>query len=311
MCKIRAPSEVSEKMNRFRFRLWTVFVTTLLLGCSPQANESRNGMFSIFKKKSSNEESSTVHAEVGAPLVRESVFPAEAGVPIEPVAASVSHYSVDGVPPNATLRPKSLEAGVSAAFVAAATDTRPALAFVNVSSAGRTELWELSSQNAFARQRIVQFAAAQGSWTNYFVHDIAMLPGELLLIGMRYREPRVKEALLLYDPSADTFQNLAPFATSGRFFSIARPTADSALVVYATNNTRLAAEQYYPAPTRAVLFSPRHPRGITVLELAPKDGSVDQWALIGGKLWIESMDNRQRTTAHKFVWSLDLTKLLP
>jgi hypothetical protein len=300
-----------EENNRFRFLLWTVCITTLLLGCSPQANETGNGMFSIFKKKSANDESSTVHAEVGASLVRESAFPADTGVPIEPVAASVIQYSVDGVPPNATLKPKSLEAGTSAAFVAAATGTHPALAFVNVSSAGRTEIWELSAQNTFARQRTARFDAAQDSWTNYFVHDVAALPGELMLIGMRYREPRVKEALFLYDASADTFQNLAPFATSGRFFSVARPTADSALVVYATNNTRLAAEQYYPAPTRVVIFSPRHPRGITVLELAPKDGSVDRWALIGKKLWIESMDNRQRTTAHRFVWSVDLTRLLP
>ena len=280
----------------------------LSCGCGTQADESGDGMFS---KKSADSGASTVHTEVGAPLVRESAFPTGTGAPVEPVAASVTRFSVDGIPPDATLLPQSSEAGASAAFVAAATDTHPALAFVNVSSAGRTELWELSAKNTFARKRTAQFDAAQSSWTNYFVHDVAVLPGNLVLIGLRYREPRVKEGLFLYDTSADTFRNLAPFATSGRFFSVARPSANTALVVYATNNTRISPEQYYPAPTRVLLFSPRHPRGIAVLELAPKDGSVDRWTLNGRKLWIESTDNRERTAAHRFVWSLDLGKLLP
>jgi len=306
-------SEVSNERNCFLFRRWTTCVTTLLLCCScgAQTNESGNDMFSIFKKKSADNEASTVHAEVGAPLVRESTFPAEPGVPIEPVAASVTRFSVEGEPPTATLQSKLPRDGASEAFVVAAKDARPALAFVKVSSAGRTELWELSAQNAFVRQRTAQFDAAQGSWTNYFVHDVAVLPGDIVLVGLRYREPRVKDALFLYDAAANTFQNLAPFATSGRFFSVARPTADTVLVVYATNNTRLAAEQYYPAPTRVLLFSPQHPRGIAVLDLAPKDGSVDRWAVIGKKLWLESMDNRERTVRHNFVWSLDLSKLLP
>ncbi len=268
-------------------------------------------MFSLFKKKKANEAVSTVHAEVGAPLVREATFSAAPGIPIEPVAGSVSTYSVDGVPPNAKLGPKSSEAGASSAFVAAASGSRPALAIVNVASDGRTELWELSPQNAFARQRAAQFDPAQASWTNYFAHDVAVLPGDLLLVGLRYREPRVKEALFLYDAAAGTFQNLAPFATSGRFFSVARPSAATALVLYATNNTRIAPERYYPAPTRVLLFSPRHARGITVLELAPQDGSVDRWTVTGRKLWIESTDNRDLTAPRKLVWSLDLAKLLP
>jgi hypothetical protein len=283
----------------------------LICGCSTQTNESGNGMFSIFKKKSADSETSTVHADVGAPLVRETTFPNESGLPIEPVAASVTRYSVDGVPPNATLHPPSPEASVSAAFVAAATNTQPALAFVNVNPPGRAELWELSAHNTFARQLAANFDAAQDSWVDYFVRDVAVLPGNLMLIGLRYSEPRIKEALFLFDASTNTLQRLSPFATSGRFFSIVRPTADTALVVYATNNTMLAAEQYYPAPTRVLLFSPHHPRGISVLDLATKDGSVERWALIGTTLWIESLDNRERTSAHRFVWSLDLSTLLP
>ncbi len=288
-------------------------VACLLLGsaCGTPANESENGMFSIFKKKKADETPSTVHEDVGAALVRETAFPTTPGLPIEPVAGSVSRFSVDGVPPDAKLGPAPAGDAASAAYVAPAMPSLAALAVVKLSSEGRTELWELSPQNTFARQVAVQFDPGQASWTNYFPQDVAALPGGLVLIGMYYRVPRVEEGLFLYDRAAGTIRNLAPFATMGRFFNVARPSADTALVVYATKVTRLGLEQYYFAPTRVLLFSPRHPRGITVLELAPKDGSVDRWTVIGRKLWIESTDNRGRHDSHRFVWSLDLAKLLP
>jgi hypothetical protein len=279
-------------------------------GCGTQANESGSGMFSIFKKKA-EETASVVHADVGAPLTRETSFPSTPGLSLEPVAASVTRYSLDGVPPNVTLGPHSGDNSDSAAYVAAATPKLPALAVLKLNTGGRTELWELGAKNELVREVKVRFDPAQDSWTNYFPQDVATLPGGLLLIGMYYRVPRVEEGLFLYDRAAGTIERLVPFATMGRFFNIVRPSADTAVVVYATKVTRLGMEQYYFAPTRVVLFSPRHPRGLNVLELAPKDGSVDRWTVIGRKLWIESTDNRGRGTPARFVWSLDLAKVLP
>lgn len=267
-------------------------------------------MFSIFKKKA-DETVTVVNADVGAPLVRETAFPATAGLAIEPVYGSVTKYSVEGALPGAKLVPYEGDGSGSAAFVAAATPQLPALAVVKVGSAGRTELWEMSAQSTFARKLEVQFDPAQASWTNYYPQDVAVLPGGRLLIGIFYRTPRVEGGLFVYDRAAGTIERIAPFETMGRFFTIARPSADSAVVVYSTKVTRLAMEQYYFAPTRVLVFSPRHPRGLDVLELAPKDGSVDRWTIIGRKLWIESTDNRVTGKPARFVWSLDLAKLLP
>jgi hypothetical protein len=286
-------------------------------GCGAQSEGSGSGgMFSLFKKKGPAAAVTTVHPDVGAPLVRQSTFPA---APSSAEVRPPRELALKGDPPQASFVDDPIPEETTPAYIIDASAAHPPLAVVNVRSGQpRIEIWEVTSAGkpAFVRKRAGRLDPQQDSWTIFFHSGVAELPANRLLLGVYYYAPQVKEALYVYDTVKDSYAKIANVEPHNTFdrqkFFEARAVAPNAVIVqYFTGRIRLAPEVYYNTPSHLRLFSPRYPDGVDVLRLSADDGSIERWAVIDKTLWVMSSDQRQRNKPKNFIWSLNLGNVLP
>ena len=273
-------------------------------------------MFSLFKNQDAAKNVTTVHADVGASLLRQTNFPAPR-VTAATAACTPRKLALDGVPPQASLLDQPIVGQTTSAYLIESSGGGVPLAFVNI-NIGRAniELWELSpgEKPAFARQRAVRLDSEQDSWAGYLLNDVACLPGNRWLLAVFYYAPHVKQALFMYDGSSDSYTritNVVPHARDHqRFFDAQLVAPDATIVQYYTNRIRLAPEVYYTTPSHLRLFTPRYPQGIEIVQLSAADGSVERWTVIDETLWLETKDWRERHQPKDFIWSLNLQRVL-
>jgi hypothetical protein len=201
-------------------------------------------------------------------------------------------------------------------FRVAAHASRPPLALVNISDLhSHLEIWELAADGtpSFVRQRTLQIDPEQAGWGASRALDVACLPGDRLAIGLYYADPRTRHALFIYDITANAFHKIGdavPANGSGPLFEVRPVGGDSAMVLWHAGEVRVQAEVYVHDHVHLMLVSPRHPQGLEVLALGLDDGNVERWALVGHTLWLDAIDARDMAKPAKFVWSLDLARVL-
>jgi hypothetical protein len=297
-----------------------LLVAFVVAGCQPdQAGDGgSDGMFGLFKGKAAKL-ASTVAPEVGAALKREAAFPAQ--VPPLP-AADYDHCKplrIAGTPPQAKFVGEDFDGKTVSGYRVGAHAGKPPLALVNVSGLqSHLEIWELASDAdpRFTHQRSLQLDPQQATWAATRALDAACLPGDRLAIGLFYANPRTQHALLTYDIAANTFRKIGdavPDSSGGapdRLFETWPVTRDAAMVLWHSGEVRVKAEVYVRERDHLLLFSPRFPQGLEVLNLGLDDGNVERWAMVGRTLWLETVDARRIEKPAAFVWSLDLSKVL-
>ena len=319
---LKDPSSLNSVVRlsrRSRSPLWFACIATFLfcVGCEAQSEDSGNGgMFTFFKDKRAAKSATAVHADVGAPLVREASFPG-----MRPTAASARvprQLALDGVPPQGSLLEQPIAGQTTTAYVTDASHGRAPLALVNI-NVGRPhiEVWELGPGNKllFVRKKTVRLDPEQDSWSGFLLAGVAYLADSRLLLAVFYYAPHVKQALFVYDSASDSYTkiaNVVPHTDDRQKFFEAQLVAPDAIIVqYYTGHIRLAPEVYYNTPSHLRLFAPRYPQGIELLQLSAADGSVERWAVIDKTLWLEARDTRERHKPKEFIWSLNLGKVLP
>ena len=285
----------------------------LAAGCQPAQSTSSDDtmLFGLFKTKSP----SSVDASVGARLVREAAYPAGADTPAAPAWPQPRKMSLTALPPagrlSAELDPKS----PADAFVGRTTPGSVAL--VNVFEPRRScQLWTLDSGDParLATQVPLQFDANQAKWSAYSAQEVLALPGDRLLVLLRYRVPNPLDALYLVQLSGavKSFGNARPDWAAGlpsRFLDNLQAGPDAVLVIYRSDSVRLGPERYVNRFDHVLLFSPRHLDGLEVARIGIDDGNVRRWRFAAGKLWLQTSDDRG-AAPKAFNWSLDLSRVL-
>jgi hypothetical protein len=306
--------------SRRQFVAKLFLVGTILAGCQPNmaGNGGDTGMFGLFKGKAAPLPS-VVAPELGAQLHPETAFPAQA--PALPKAAydHCKPTRVAGTLPQARFVETDTNERSVAAWRIAPRDGVPPLALVNISGLHpHVELWELGAEAvpSFVRQRDLQIDPGQQTWGVSHALDAACVPGERLVVGMAYANPRTQHALYLYDLRGNASRKLGDAVRDSstglpdRLFETWPVAPDSALVLWHSGEIRVKAEVYVRERDHFMLFSPRHPQGLEVLTLGLDDGNVERWAMVGRTLWLETVDARDIAKPKTFVWSIDLTKAL-
>jgi hypothetical protein len=291
-------------------------MSSVCAGCGAQSdNVGSGGMFSFFKDKDAAKSATRVHADVGAPLVRQDHFPASR--PSVLSAQAPKQLALNGVPPDAAFLDQPIVGQTTSAYIIEEAGGAR-LAFANISGAhAHIELWELNvnEKPLFKRKRTVRLDPEQDSWRSFLLADVVRLPENRLLLSVFYYAPQVKQALFVYDYAADSYTKIANVVphTDNRqkFFEAQLVAPDAAIVQYYTNRIRLAPEVYYNTPSHLRLFTPRYPQGVEILQLSAADGSLKRWAVIDKTLWLEAADSRDPRKPKDFIWSLNLEKMLP
>jgi hypothetical protein len=273
-------------------------------------------MFSFFKGKGAAKSPTVIHADVGAPLVRQQSF--SAARPTAIPAQTPKQFALDGVPPDAALLEKPIPGQTTAAYVIEGAAGGARLAFVNIGGArAHIELWELTVKEKplFGKKRAVRLDPEQDSWGAFLISDVALLPDNRVLLAVFYYAPQVKQALFLYDSTTDAYtkiSNIVPYADNRQKFFEAQLVAPNAVIVeYYSDRIRLAPDVYYNTPSHLRLFAPRYPQGGEVLRLSADDGSVKRWTVINKTLWLEALDYREAHQPKTLIWSLNLENVLP
>jgi len=318
-----SPSAFPSSPRRARSPL--VLVATLLLatvfaGCEP-AQSSPGGdstmILGLFSKSKKN--ASTVHADVGAPLVKQAAFPATLDAPPQASYGQAVDVEIDGTPPQASFVTQHIDGRTTSGHRIPAAAGQPPVVVANLIKDGipSAEIWELdASGTRFAKRRLDQFDPAQSKWVGYETNGATALPAHKVLVGLRYTNPRAVVGFYLYDRVANDVRPLGvvePDWTKGVPFIYAdthQVGPDAALVLFHTDKLLLGAERYANGFDHLMLFSPRHPQGLEVLKLGIDDGNVLRWGLVGKTLWLQTADPRGRGTPVSFTWSLDLSRVL-
>jgi hypothetical protein len=270
-------------------------------------------VFGLFKKKFAT----TVSQEVGATLKRETAFPRSFAPVPAPAWPALRNVSVGAAPPGGRLATTRAEHPPAEAFVVDAPG-QPSLAVVNTyEDDRRSQIWELDAHDPtrFAKQRTVQFDAEQSKWLMYTSESVLVLPASRMLIQLRYHKPRTVDGLYVYDAAANRMRSLGevePDWAQGlpfRYVDGLQLKPDTLLVVYHTGKERLGPQRYVNHFDHLVLFSPRHRDGLEIVTLGLDDGNVRHWGMEGGRLWLQTSDDRG-DASQPFVWSLDLARVL-
>ena len=269
----------------------------------------------LFKKKYATQ----VSPQVGATLVREQAFPAK--LPAAPVSTlpPVRNVSASGAPPGGTLARERAEHPPAEAFVVDARAGQPGIAIVNTygDTDRKATIWQLDARDPtrFGTPRKAPFDAEQSRWIMYSAGPVIALPADQLLIHLRYHKPRTADGLFVYDIAADRMRNLGEVQADWarglpfQFVDSLQASPDAVLVRYQTENERLGPQRYVNHFEHLVLFSPRHRDGLEIATLGIDDGNVRRWGMAGGKLWLQTSDDRG-DAPRGFVWSLDLGRVL-
>jgi hypothetical protein len=291
-----------------------------LAGCEPAQSTEKEGtsaMFGLFKTKKT---ASVVAPEVGSPLKRETAFPANAaGKLAEPPYGYAVESQIDGVPPAARFVDQRIEGRTTTAYRIPAIGAQPPVTILNITAKGlpACEIWEMdpAHPDLFVRRRLAQFDARQSAWTGYAVNGATLLPGGQVLVGLYHVDPVPKVAFYVYDIPANAVRALGvvqPDWSKGVPFVYAdtiQLAPDTAAVLYHTDKLLLGSERYANLHDHVLLFSPRHPHGLEVLDLSIDDGNVRRWGAVGRTLFFATVDDRNAKAPAAFAWSLDLSKL--
>lgn len=297
----------------------TLVLATLLAACNDASGDQKGGgMFGFLKGSKEATAVSRVAPEVGAALVRQIAFPANAQNPPTVAFGDCQEAAVRGLPPTASLVSTFVPGESVLGFRVGAHGSVPSLVFFDVPGRQpRFELWELGAGNppVFLKARPVQLDEAQGRWAGFNLAAAACLPGGRVALAVHYADPTPKDALYIYDSAAQQYRALGRIEPDAsrlplRYFDVLAVGAEAALLRYGRENVRIAAELYARGHEDMVLFSPRHPHGLKLLDLALAEGNVRRWGLVGKTLWLQTEDLRARGKGGEFIWSLDLSRVL-
>jgi hypothetical protein len=290
-------------------------------------------IFGLFRRR----HRTSVHAAVGAPLVRESAWPRAFAPLVEPDWPPVRKLGVDAPPPAGVIGTHAGGEPPADAFLLPAAAGRPPLAFVNTyDTPRRCTLWELDAQaTRFVRERPLAFDATQAAWLMFSAASVLALPDGQVLIHLSTRQPRIANLLFVHDGEGGAprlLSGIEPDASRGPPFAYVETlqvAPQAVLVLYRTGNERIGPQRYVNHHDHVLLFSPRHRDGLEILTLGLDDGAIRAWGMAGGTLWLEASDDRGGgggggggTLGHgpparggapppRFLWSLDLQRLLP
>ncbi len=271
-------------------------------------------VFGLFKKKFAT----TVNPQVGATLTRASAYPGAVAPPPAPSYATVRNVSVDAAPPRGKLAKVRAPQPPAEAFVVDGAAGQAPLAVVNIyEDKRRTEIWQLDGRDSasFDKPRTARFDAQQSSWVMFSAESVLALPAQQLLIHLRHHKPRAADGLFIYDSAADRMRSLGevePEWFKGlplRYVDSLQVTGDTLLVRYHTGKERLGPQRHVNQFDHLLLFSPRHPDGLAIVQLGLDDGNVRRWGMVGKTLWLQTSDDRG-DAAREFIWSLDLGRVL-
>jgi hypothetical protein len=274
-------------------------------------------MFSLFGKKKTEAAPTTVHPQLQAELQRIETFPATPTAPSLRTAASCTKYAVRGTPPQVTLEDgKDLPASEPAIGFVISDGRAPAVLLMNRPDNlpdASIELWQLASAQdlPLTRKLPMQLAPDEASWRARFLDDALCLPNGRVLVSINYYVPRRRDGLFLYDIGQQRVSRLAEVsAYRSKYFESQLLNADSAMVLYFSDEKRKAAEIYHNYYNHFHLFTSAHPDGLEVLKLGIDIGNATQWAVIDKKLYLRTRDPRNPDDLREASWSLDLSKLL-
>lgn len=292
-----------------------------LAGCGDiEGDRKEDGMLGLFKSRKAPV-LSRVAPEVGAPLVRQSAFPERVDELFDARGfGDCWEVAIEGRPPAATFVEDFAPGESVLGYRIGARDGVPPLALFDVEYG--FEVWELDDDgDLFVKARSVQLVEPPESWFMFHLVGGACLPGRRLALAVNYLESKPhtppKTALYVYDTRLQQFRLLAPRIEADfseglpySYFQLLAVGPSTALLHYGTDWVRVAAETYANSRDHLVLFSPRHPQGLKVLDLSLDDGNVRRWGTVGKTLWLETEDIRPRGQPARFVWSLDLSRVL-
>ncbi len=297
----------------------TVLLSVVLAACNDASGDQKGGgMFGFLKGSKETAAASRVAHEVGTALAPQTAFPATTLHAPALAFGDCQEAAVRGQPPAASLTPTFVPGESVLGFRVGAQGGVPALVFFDVPGRQpRFELWELGAgaQPAFVKARPVQLGEAQARWAGFNLAAAACLPGGRIALAVHYADPTPKDALYVYDSAAQQYRALGRIEPDAsrlplRYFDVLAVTAEAALLRYGSDGVRIAAEVYARGREHLVLYSPRHPQGLEVLDLALADGNVRRWGMVGQTLWLQTEDLRARGKGGTFVWSLDLARAL-
>ena len=290
-----------------------LLMAAVLGGCGPAAsNESGNPsmFFGLFKSKYRT----TVRPELGGALKHESAFPAVQ----QPPKASyplIRNVSADAPPPGGTLAAERRDRPPAEAFIVDGAAGRPSVALVNIYSDRHSAgFWEIEGTR-FGKARAATFDPMQPKWSMWSSEGVVALPAGRVLFHLKYRDPRPRDAVFIYDTSADRVRRLGevdPDWSRGlplQYLDSLQVRPEVALVRYSSEQERVGPQRYVNHFEHLLLFSPRHPDGLEIVTLGLDDGHVRRWGMVGSRLWLETADGRAGPS-NGFVWSLDLVPVL-
>ena len=294
--------------------LGCTLAAALAIGCdhAQSSSSSNDTMFGLFNSKSP----STVDPSLGAALVREAAFPRGEAKPPRQSYPSLRRISLTAAPDHGRISPTRIEQAPAEGFVL--SNAPGAAALVNTfDPERRVDLWEIDRADStrLVHQRSLNLDAQQAKWMFYNAGEVLELPGNKLLAQIGFFNPGPNDRLYLIDlgtGAARNFGAIEPDWAAGlppRYIDNLQLTPEAVLVAYRTDKVRLAAERYVNRYDHLLLFSPRHPQGLEVARIGIDDGNVRDWRFVGGKLWLQTSDDRgdiPKTAA----WSLDLSHAL-
>ncbi|MGE3164645.1 MAG: hypothetical protein AB7O52_07055 [Planctomycetota bacterium] len=311
----RAHSLDRRPAGRARLLLGMTLVAGLNFGCNP-AKSGGEDVFP-FSRKSKNVDAvpTVIHERLHAELVPERELPGVSPVGT-PLRGACERMRLTTRAAGAPLTAFETGTEVSQmAFVVRKVPNLDPFAIVNDSAGRRVELWPLAPDALELRGKPdpVSFGVDQSRWVTCSVLDATALPGQRLLVAVSYHDPRPRYALYVYELLHRRFAHLADVAPDARDLSrlfdqrIIRDHEH--LVLYYSDTRRKSAEIYHNYYNHLVLFARERP-GLEILKLGIDVGNVRAWGVVGRKLYLETIDNRDHSNPRVGHWSLDLRKVL-
>lgn len=295
--------------------LGCVLAAMLAIGCG-QANSTSpskdDSMFGLFKSKSP----SVVDPAVGAALVREASYPQGEAKPPAAAWPALRQAPLTAAPAQGRLSPSPIDQPPAEAWlVATASGT---VALVNTyQPKRRVELWDVDRKDAtrLASQRPLAIDPKQDKWLFYSAGEALALPGNKVVFDLNWFDPSPHDRLCVLDLATGAVKTWGPIEPDWpaglplHFIDSLQLTPEAVLVAYRTDKVRLAPERYVNRFDHLLLFSRRHPQGLEVARMGIDDGNVRDWRFAGGKLWLQTSDDRG-DAPKAFNWSLDLSNVL-
>lgn len=294
-------------MNKLLVILMTIGIN---LGIVSQAHSGEFNMFSFFSNKAPTD----ISPLVGTELTQETQFPQ-----IPPDITNRSHcrkMRYEGKSSAMRFIATDRVETPELAFVVDGLSEKNPLALINNPEEGRFDIWSLdaSTLKPILPIDIPSFHPRQSKWSSFFILDVACLPNNQVLISVGYDDPTTKYALFIFDINKTSITHIADINANARnhekYMEYKALNANSVLVLYYSDTKRESAEIYHNYYNHLLLFNSEHPEGLEILKLGIDMGNIEQWTVIGNKLYLETMDSRGHQEPKRSYLSLDLSKLI-